>query len=606
MAPRRPDLSAISFGSYRLEGPDGLLWRRNRVVALSPKAVAILWHLASQAGQLVRKAALFEAVWPATAVTEGVLAVRIRELRRALDDDPQRPHYIETVHRRGYRFVGALRARPSAVSPSRAPVTTSVWPPALRISDPQPCMPIFVGREAELARLSRCYELTRKGHRQVIFVTGDAGMGKTTLVDALTTQLAQEGHVWLGRGQCVEQYGAGEAYLPLLEALSHLCHGPAAAPVITRLRQYAPSWLAQLDAALEEEERATLRHQVQGVTQTRMLRELAEALEALTTAQPAALVLEDLHWSDYSTVEALTMLARRREAARLLVIGTYRPVELVLRAHPLKAVKQELQLHGQCDEVPLGYLTRAEVQAYLDQRVAGPAATAALATWVHRRTEGHPLFMVHVVDDLAQQGRLTDPAATEASGGGVEAAVPAALPPLIELQLARLSGEVQQVLDVASVVGVEFAVASVAASLCMPIDAIEAICEELARQGQFIEDLGLAEWPDGTVSGRYGFRHALYQEVLYRRIGSARRVRWHRAIGARLEVGYGAQASQLAAALAVHFEQGRDHARAVDYLRQAAADGIQRATYPEALQNLTKAFAPRHPAGYPGARPART
>jgi hypothetical protein len=316
---------------------------------------------------------------------------------------------------------------------------------------------------------------------------------------------------------------------------------------LPQLWQYAPSWLGQLPGAVDEDDRVALQSRVQGTTPTRMLRELAEALEALTAAQP--LVLEDLHWSDASTVEALAMLARRREAAPLLVIGTYRPVELILRDHPLKAAKQELQLHGQCTELPLEYLNAAEVHAYLVQRLAGPAATTHLSAWVHQRTEGHPLFMVHAVDDLARQKQPTDAAAAEGTDpfAAMAIEVPAGLQSLIELQLGRLNPETQQVLEVASAVGVEFAMASVAAGLALHVEAIEELCEELARRGQFIADVGLAEWPDGTVSGRYSFRHALYREVLYRRIGSGRRVQLHRAVGVRLEVGYGAQASQLAA-----------------------------------------------------------
>jgi predicted ATPase len=157
-----------------------------------------------------------------------------------------------------------------------------------------------VGREAELASLSRRYEQTRRGRRQVLFVTGDAGMGKTALVDAFTEQLGSDEPVWVGQGQCVEQYGAGEAYLPLLEALS-----------LAYLRQYAPSWLVQLPALVGAEDRAALQQQVQEVTQSRLLRELAEALEPLTTVQPAVFVLEEPHGSDVSTVEVLAMLARR-------------------------------------------------------------------------------------------------------------------------------------------------------------------------------------------------------------------------------------------------------------------------------------------------------
>jgi predicted ATPase len=185
----------------------------------------------------------------------------------------------------------------------------------------------------------------------------------------------------------------------------------------------------------------------------------------------------------------------------------------VVRDHPLKAVKQELQLHGHCAEVPLEYLNAAEVQAYLVQWLPNLAATTEVAGLVHRCTEGHPLFMVHVVDDLAHQGVLSkpDPALGSTPLVAAEASVPAALQPLIELQLGRLSPATQQVLEVASVVGVEFAEASVAAGLPTAMDTIPEICEALARRGEFLEVRGLAKWPDGTVSGRYGFRHALYQ-----------------------------------------------------------------------------------------------
>jgi tetratricopeptide (TPR) repeat protein len=134
-------------------------------------------------------------------------------------------------------------------------------------------------------------------------------------------------------------------------------------------------------------------------------------------------------------------------------------------------------------------------------------------------------------------------------------------------------------------------VASVAAGLQTTPESIEAVCEGLARQGQFLEDRGLAEWPDGTVSGRYGWRHALYQEVVYQRVGAGRRARLHRLLGAREEIGYGAQVSEIAAALAMHFECGHDHGRAVRYRQQAADTALQRYAYWEAIAHLTTARA---------------
>jgi predicted ATPase len=551
------------------------------MVAVPPKALAVLWQLASQAGQVLSKAMLLDTVWAETAVSEGTLTNCLSLLRQVLGEDARQPRFIATVHRLGYRFV--------------APVTPADAPPALAplpvASAPSPPPPLLVGRAAECAQLHARFAQAQQGQRQLVFVTGEAGMGKTTLVDAFVAEVTAAQTAWIGRGQCIDHYGAGEAYMPLLDALGRLGRGPQGAQLVACLHQYASSWLGPLATVVGEGVRGTGGVPGPGATPQRMLRELAEALDAFTAEHPLILVLEDLHWSDASTVEALGWLARRRDTARLLVIGTYRPVELILRQHPLKVGKQELQLQGHCAEVPLGYLPVAAVQAYLAQRGPAEAATAAWAAWVHRRTEGQPLFMVHVVEEVTRRGRWPAAPAPEAAESVGAGAVPAGLQQLIELQLGQLDAAAQQVLEVASVVGAEFTEASVAAGLAESLEAVAVRCDGLAQQGQFIEDRGLTAWPDGTVSGRYGFRHALYQEMLYRRIGSGRRVRCHRAIGMRLEAAYGAQTHEVAAELALHFERGYDAERAVQYRQQAAEQALRRCAYPEAQAHLMSALA---------------
>jgi predicted ATPase len=425
----------------------------------------------------------------------------------------------------------------------------------------------------------------------VVFVTGEAGIGKTALVEAVVHPLRGDPGLGLGHGQCIEQYGAGEAYLPLLEALGQLGRALGGEHLVAILAQVAPSWAVQLPALLSAPVLADLHRTLAGATRTRMLRELAEGLEALSAARPLVLVLEDLHWSDTSTVEALALLARRREPARLLVLGTYRPVDLIVHAHPLKRVQQELAAHGQCVDLPLSALSEAAVAAYVAQRGVTPEAHAGVTAAVYRRTEGHPLFMVQMVDYLAQHDvlRATIQAATsEGAARALDTVVPPRLRQLLDAQFERLTAAEQQGLEVGSVAGVEFVVASVAAGGPTPPEAVEAVCEGLARRGQFLEDRGLVEWPDGTVSGCYGFRHALYQEVVYQQMSAGRRVRCHQAIGARLEQAYGTRTHEVAAELAMHFERGRDSRRAVQYLQQAAENAAQRHASHEVIALLTK------------------
>lgn len=576
-----PASPLLQFGPYRLDGADGQLCRHGQVVHLPPKALAVLWQLANQAGRVVPKDTLLDTVWADTVVSDGVLTACIRDLRQALGDDARRARYIETVHRRGYRFVAAVE-RLATPLPSVSAMVVPKLSPAQQPAG-------MVGRDAEVAQVHTVFERARGGQRQVLFVSGEAGIGKTTLVEACMANLDLQEAGWVGWGQCVEAYGPGTGYLPILEALGRLCRGPHGATVIDHLLQWAPTWLVQLAGVLPPAEHELLQRHTRGATRERRMRELAEVLEALTVTQPLVLVLEDLHWSDASTVDVLAMLARRREVACLLVLGTYRPVELILRSHPLRQAVSELQLHGQCAELALHYLSPQAVQAYVAHRFPGHLA-APIGPVLYQRTAGHPLFMVHLAEYLAQQVGLDRGTGEEIETRVVAVVdtVPAGVQQLIELQLARLREDEQCVLKMASVAGVEFAAASVAAGMQLPVEKIEAICQGLLQRGPFVEASGLAAWSDGTLSGQYRFQHALYQQVLYRRLTEMQRVQGHRRIGERLEAGYGARAGEMAAELAMHFECGQDTTRAITYHIQAGQRAAEHSAHVEAATHFHK------------------
>ena len=207
------------------------------------------------------------------------------------------------------------------------------------------------------------------------------------------------------------------------------------------LRQYAPSWLVQLPALLPPAEWEALQRTVGPAAPPRMLRELTDALDAFTTEYPLVLVLEDLHWSDRATLAWLAYVARRPDPARLLLLGTYRPVEAMVHDHPLRAVLTELRQHGQCVELALDYLSEAEVTAYLAQRFGSTRLAAELARVLHQRTGGNPLFLIAVVDELVRQQVVTEgPDGWDVRAGvdTITAIIPAHLRALIEHQLAQL------------------------------------------------------------------------------------------------------------------------------------------------------------------------
>ncbi|MBI3246241.1 MAG: AAA family ATPase [Deltaproteobacteria bacterium] len=547
---------------------------------MTPKAFTVLRHLMERPGQLVTKEDLLDAAWPGVYVSDAALKVCIRRLRQALGDLSRPSRYIETVHWRGYRLLARIATITSSVAEELS-AETILRPlaPMETASAPEGRSPLapVAGREVELQQLSHCLARVAQGYRQTLFITGPPGIGKTTLIDAFLAQAAQSQSLRVARSQCVEHYGTGESYLPLLEALTRLCRAPGGEQAIAALQQHAPVWLAQLPSLLEPAERKRLRREVQSLSREHMIRELVEALEFLAADIPLLLVLEDLHWSDYPTLDLLALLARRREPARLFIIAEYRPEELPQQEHPLKNLKHDVYAHRQGEELAIAPLSLEAISAYLAVRFLEHALPAPLAAILHRQTGGHPLFLATMVDHLVARGWIVNQHTWELNRAldDLQTEVPSNIRQIIAAQIDRLAPEQQRILEVASVAGVEFSAAAVAAAAEEDIVQVETCCEELARRGQFLRTQGTGEWPDGTVATRYEFLHAMYRQAWYERVTAGRRVQLHRRLGERGELAYGERSTEIAAELAVHFEHGRDQQRATQY-RQAAAENAAR------------------------------
>ncbi len=581
--------------AVRIEAENEWAWCGTRRLELTPRAFAVLRHFVEYPGRLITKEELLTAVWRDAIVSDAALSSCIRDLRKALGDSSGAPRYIQTVHRRGFRFIGPV-ARPTAIvgpADSTAPPDRSPVRSPTSFTSSSHAVPTLVGREAELARLHERLVKALSGQRQLVFVTGEPGIGKTALVEIFLAEVGEANALRIGWGQCVEQYGAGEAYLPVLDALGRLGRAAGGEQLIQILKQHAPTWLEQLPGLLNDRDVEAVQRRAQGATRDRMLRELVEALDALALDAPLVLLLEDLHWSDSATIDLLRMLARRREPSRLLVLGTYRPADVAsATAHPLMWVKHELQLHGHCDEIALEFLSAPAVGQYLSRRFPGHGFPSELALVLHRNTDGNPLFLVNTIDYLIGQEQLREIDGQWQLVGPVEdiaARAPDTLWQLVERQVERLTADEQAVLVAASVAGVEFSAAVAAAAGIDPQQG-ELRCEALARRGQFLRRVGIAEWPDGTVAGRYAFIHALYQQVLYGRVSIGERVGLHLRTAERLERGYGERAGEIAGELAVHFEHGRDFERAARYRRQAGEHALHQHAYGEAADHATRAL----------------
>jgi len=284
----------IVFDRFSLDLINECLWRGSEEIKIRPKAFAVLNYLLNRSGQLVTKEELLNAVWPETFVGDAVLKVTVRQLREALDDDPKSPRFIETSHRRGYRFIGEIAETKREPDQSYQDNFSGAFFIYTGV----------VGRDQAMARMHRWLQRMLRGDRQIGFITGEAGIGKTALVDAFARTIPADGSIRVGRGQCLEQYGTGEAYLPVLEAIGRLCREQK--QVADVVRAHAPMWLLQMPSLLSASEREQLSRGTSGATRERMLREMGEALDVLTAQVPLVLILEDLHWSDYSTLDLIS------------------------------------------------------------------------------------------------------------------------------------------------------------------------------------------------------------------------------------------------------------------------------------------------------------
>jgi DNA-binding winged helix-turn-helix (wHTH) protein len=555
-----------------------LLWRGTTRIALAPKAFAVLQFLVENAGSLVTQERLLEAVWPETFVQPEVLRKYILEIRRVLEDQAREPRFVETLSKRGYRFIAEVHDEAAPEIPA---------PP------PELPAPTLIGRESALQGLAAALASAQHGQRQVVFISGEAGIGKTSLTDAFCAQAQRSRHIQIARGQCVEGFGGKESYYPVLEALGLFLHGPQGGAMLSTLAAYAPTWLIQFPSMVTVEQRELLRREILGATRERMLREICEALEAFTAERPLILILEDLHLGDESTLDFISALARRRVPACLMLLATYRPADAILARSPLKALKQDLEVHGLCLELDLAPLSRQDVGEYLRTEFPGGRVEADLSSLIHQSSDGNPLFMVALLERLRRQGWIAQDGKSwclTIDPGQIDPGVPETLQEMLEVQLDQLREAERRLLRAASVSGWRFSVWAVAAMTNVEDTVAEQLCEDLAARQQFIRRAGNQELPDGGVSAQYEFKHALYREVLYTRLPPAQSREFHLKLAGRAEALGAMRDPALALEMAAHFEAGRDFARAARYLVATAAMAAQRHAHTDSTKMLRHAI----------------
>jgi predicted ATPase len=445
-----------------------------------------------------------------------------------------------------------------------------------------------VGHDKTREDLRRAFEAADAGRGSMLTLAGEPGMGKTTLLEDFLRELTASGRsCTVARGRCSERLAGAGAYLPWLEALDSM-RDETGGTAARLLRIVAPTWYAQvapLDTG-EDSPEVRLATVNRAGSQEWMKRELGTFIEEASRQRPLVLFFDDVHWADPSTVDLIAYVAGRLSSMRVLLLATCRPSDLALARHPFLQVQLDLQGRGIARKIEVDSLGEADVDRYLALEFPENRFPHEFVRFVHVRTEGHPLFMADLLRTLRDRQivsrdegvwRLVRPI------DEFEEETPASIRSMIELKIARLSEDDRRLLVAASVQGHEFEAATIARASRLDAGDVEDTLDRLGRLHALVRSVREIEFPDRTLTVRYRFAHALYQNALYASLGPARRTSLSRGIAEALLETHGEQAPTRASELALLFETARDSSRAAEFFLIASERARQVFAYREAL-----------------------
>jgi predicted ATPase len=445
-----------------------------------------------------------------------------------------------------------------------------------------------VGRCQEWAALRAGFEEAAAGRGLLLCVTGEPGLGKTTLVESFLEELAASSQIWaLARGRCSERLAGAEAYLPFLEALDSMLQGEGGAWAAHTMKLLAPTWYVQLaPLAGDDPSLARVLAEARGASQERRKRELGVFMQEVSRQRPLVVFLDDIHWADPSSVDLLAYLGSKCPGLRVLLVLTYRPSDLLRSQHPFVPVKLELQGRGVCREITLPFLSRNDFDRYLALSFAGHQFPEELGAILHARTEGNPLFMVDLLRYLCDRRAIVQDHghwALVRAMPDLQRELPESVRAMIQRKVDQLSTADRHLLMAASVQGPEFDSAVLSKVLGQEAAEVEERLEVLERVHVLVRRIREQAFPDGTLTLRYGFVHVLYQNALYAALQPTRKTAWSATAARALLSHYGEKSAAFAAELAILFEAAHDHERAADHYLVAVENAARIFAHHEAV-----------------------
>ena len=444
-----------------------------------------------------------------------------------------------------------------------------------------------VGRETERAALKKAYARIKTGASLLVAVTGEAGIGKSSLTEDFLREIGSDAdRPLVARGRCSERLAGAEAYLPVFEVLEDLLRRGGGVSMDQLMRTVAPTWYVQVATRSEHASIAELRRDAATASQERMKRELTALFEDLSRTRPVVVFLDDLHWADVSTIDVLNYIARRFGDLRVMVLVTYRPSEMAVAQNRFASITADLRSHGWFEHLPLEFLAASDVERYLALEFPGHRFPPEFATFIHAKTAGTPLFMADLLRYLRDSGCIADEQGAWVLTRPI-AALPKDLPESVRSMINRkidaLEERDRKLLLGASAQGYEFDSLIVSEATGIdPID-VEERLDVLERLHVFVTRGPEEEFPDRALTVRYRFAHVLYQNLLYASLQPTQRAVLSGRVARALLSHSGARADEVAPALAVLFETARDFATAAQYYCTAAQQASRLFAFREAL-----------------------
>lgn len=468
-------------------------------------------------------------------------------------------------------------------------------------------MSAFVGRSREVERLLGRLDRTLSGRGGVVFITGDAGAGKSTLTERFLVEAAlraPEARILVA--SCSEQFGAGEPYQPFIEAFKALLtEGPSepgsGSRFLDMAKRVAPYWLsvipvagnvlsAAVHTATEVRRSQLAGPSTEAPSEEALLFQYTELLLTAAEEAPVILFVDDLHWADRASASLFGHLARKIGERRVLMIGTFRPSDVELSQHPIRDVRAELLRYSLAEDLALEPLDEAALAEFIREELGGPG-TPQLRRWLSARAGANPLFFGELLRWLVEQGFCT-----ERDGEWAlvrlpdQIDIPASAEGVIEKRLGRLDPELRRVLEYASVQGDEFDSTVLARLLEADELALEETLERLERVHRLLHLTGTRDLPDGDISSIYLFSHSLIQDVLHQGLQGKRRILLHRKVAAILGEIYAEDTSAVDNVLAVHFDEGRQPKEAYEAALRAAEKASRVYAHEDAVELLGRAL----------------